>query len=98
VQALASLSATNQTIASKKRVKAPQLELESFHLGQILHWDGQKRPKKRQTQKEMLSIIKMIAGVTKAKVTIPGEGYSPHLDPYGGPAVKAHDPNYKGKG
>jgi hypothetical protein len=98
VQAIASLNATNQSIANKKRVKPTQFELESFHVGQILQWGGQKRPKRRQTQKEMLSIIKMIAGATKAKVTIPGEGYSPNLDPYGGPAIKPHDPNYKGEG
>lgn len=95
VQAIASLNATYQSIHSGKRVKPQQFELDTFHLGQILRYEGKKPPKRKQTQKEMLSIIQMIAGANKAKVTIPGQGFNPNLDPYGGPAIKPHDPNYR---
>lgn len=65
--------------------------MEMFHLGIILDNDGHKPARRRQTQKDMLSIIKMIAGASKAKVTKVGEGFNPALDLYGGP-----NPDYKG--
>lgn len=92
VQAIVGVGNLVQNIATKKNRKPKKFSIDNFHLGSLL---GFKKVKK-QTQQQMLNIVKLIAGATKAKVLMPGEGNNPNLDPYGGPAIKPHDPNYKG--
>lgn len=86
VQALSALQAQVAATKGKRIPKVKKFELEQFHLGEILKWGG-KRPKRKQTQQEMLAIVRMIAGATKATITKVGEGFDPTLDLYGGPAL-----------
>lgn len=92
-QGFATLTAVTAAKGTKKQPKPHKFKLEEFHLGHLLSGGGRK---KKQSQKTMLAIVKALAGAHRAKVTIPGEGYNPKLDPYGGPAIEPHDPKYPG--
>lgn len=72
-----------------KAKRPKKKKLDDFHIGRLI--ERSHTPKKQSSQ-SMLSIIKSLTGVTR---TITAD-VNPDLDWYGGPAIKPHDPNYKG--